>query len=317
MSEASDLAARVAGGDRRALARLLTWIENARDGADEAVALLYARTGRAHTIGVTGAPGAGKSTLTDALISTLRARSASVGVLAVDPSSPSRAGRCSATGSAWAATPATPPSSSARSPTAAISAGSRSPAARGARPRRHGADWTIVETVGVGQAEVEVAGETDTTVVVVTPGWGDHVQASKAGLVEIADVFVVNKADRPGAKQAARDLRLELNLAPDRPWRPPIVLAVASRGEGVDELLAAVDRHREHLESSGELEQRRQARLLAELRSVARELALARLERELAGNGYEELVERVYSRELDPAAAARALVDPAAAPRAA
>jgi LAO/AO transport system kinase len=173
-----------------------------------------------------------------------------------------------------------------------------------------GADWTLVETVGVGQVEVDVAGETDTTLVVVTPGWGDHVQASKAGLLEVADVFVVNKADRPGAKSTARDLRFELNLADDsRSWRPPIVLASAATGEGLEEVLAAAEQHRAHLESTGELAERRRARLLGELRAIVRELTLERVDRELTGQRMTAVAERMFDRRVDPLTAAHELMN--------
>jgi LAO/AO transport system kinase len=308
--EAVALARRVANGDRRALARLITWIENESPGVAEAVALLYRESGRTYSLGITGAPGAGKSTLTDQLIAALRQRGQSVAVLAIDPSSPFSGGAVLGDRIRMGR--------HAGDPEVFI----RSLANRGhlgglsvAVPQvaraldAFGFDWTIVETVGVGQAEVEVAGETDTTVVVVTPGWGDHVQTSKAGLLEIADVFVVNKADRPGAKAAARDLRLELRLADaGNGWRPPIVLASSATGEGVGDVLAAADAHRAHLEADGGLDERRRARLLAELRALVRERALQQAERRLSGKRFEALLEEVFARRLDPAAAARVLL---------
>jgi LAO/AO transport system kinase len=172
-----------------------------------------------------------------------------------------------------------------------------------------GKPWVVVETVGVGQVEVEVAEAADTTVVVVNPGWGDGVQAAKAGLLEIADVFVVNKADRPGAKATARDLRLELKLAEaGGGWRPPIVLASSATGDGVDDVLAAAEEHRAHLEADGGLDSRRRARLLAEVRALVREHALRQAERELSGRRFDALIEEVFARRLDPAAAVRELL---------
>jgi LAO/AO transport system kinase len=309
--EAVALARRaVEGGDRRALARLISWIENGSPGVAEAVALLYRESSRTYCLGITGAPGSGKSTLTDRLISALRERGQTVAVLAVDPSSPFSGGAVLG--------------DRIRMSEHAGDLGVfiRSLANRGhlgglsaAVPQvaraldAFGFDWTIVETVGVGQAEVEVAGETDTTVVVVTPGWGDHVQASKAGLLEIADVFVVNKADRPGAKATARDLRLELKLAEaGGGWRPPIVLASSATGDGVDDVLAAAEEHRAHLEADGGLDSRRRARLLAEVRALVREHALRQAERELSGRRFDALIEEVFARRLDPAAAVRELL---------
>jgi len=219
-SDGLALAKLVCRGDRRALARLISSIEDGSPGIEEAVAFLYRRSGRMYTLGITGAPGAGKSTLTDRLITALRSRGLTVGIVAVDPSSPFSGGallgdRIRMSGHAGDA-----------------GVFIRSLATRGhvgglslAVPQvtraldAFGADWTLVETVGVGQVEVDVAGETDTTLVVVTPGWGDHVQASKAGLLEVADVFVVNKADRPGADQTAAELRMLLSLDEQRKER--------------------------------------------------------------------------------------------------
>jgi LAO/AO transport system kinase len=310
-SDGLALAKLVCRGDRRALARLISSIEDGSPGIEEAVAFLYRRSGRMYTLGITGAPGAGKSTLTDRLITALRSRGLTVGIVAVDPSSPFSGGallgdRIRMSGHAGDA-----------------GVFIRSLATRGhvgglslAVPQvtraldAFGADWTLVETVGVGQVEVDVAGETDTTLVVVTPGWGDHVQASKAGLLEVADVFVVNKADRPGAKSTARDLRFELNLADDsRSWRPPIVLASAATGEGVEEVLAAAEQHRAHLESTGELAERRRARLLGELRAIVRELTLERVDRELTGQRMTAVAERMFDRRVDPLTAAHELMN--------
>lgn len=309
-SDGLGLARLVCRGDRRALARLISSIEDGSPGIEEAVAFLYRRSGRTYTLGITGAPGTGKSTLTDRLITALRARGRTVGIVAVDPSSPFSGGallgdRIRMSGHAGDA-----------------GVFIRSLATRGhvgglsrAVPQvtraldAFGADWTLVETVGVGQVEVDVAAETDTTIVVVTPGWGDHVQASKAGLLEVADVFVVNKADRRGAKSTARDLRLELNLADDsRSWRPPIVLASAAKGEGIEEVLEAAEQHRAHLESTDELAERRRARLLGELRAIVRELTLQRIDRELAGERMATLTERMFARRVDPLTAARELM---------
>jgi LAO/AO transport system kinase len=168
--------------------------------------------------------------------------------------------------------------------------------------------WILVETVGVGQVEVEIAGAADTTVVVVTPGWGDGVQANKAGLLEIADVFVVNKSDRPGVADTVRDLELMLDLSVPGSWRPPIVQTVATRGDGVTDLWRVIGEHRGHLEQTGELARRRAARLRNELRAIV----VARLQEQVGercrGEAFEALVRRVEARQLDPYSAAQELL---------
>jgi LAO/AO transport system kinase len=172
-----------------------------------------------------------------------------------------------------------------------------------------GAPWILVETVGVGQVEVEVAAATDTTVVVVNPGWGDSVQANKAGLLEIADVFVVNKADRPGAEDAERDLIQMLELGAMGAWLPPIVRTVATDGEGIDALWDRVLSHRAHLEESRELERRRRDRLRDEVRAIVLARLAADVDAHTADDAFDELLARVDARELDPYAAAAAILD--------
>jgi LAO/AO transport system kinase len=171
-----------------------------------------------------------------------------------------------------------------------------------------GKPWIIIETVGVGQVEVEVAGAADTTVVVVNPRWGDGVQANKAGLLEIADVLVVNKADRDGAADTVRDLEVMLELAGQRDWRPPIVKTVATEGGGLDDLWRAILDHRAHLEADGRLERRRDERLRDELRAIVHERLRAGAEERCHGEQFDRLVEQVAARELDPYAAADQLL---------
>ena len=294
-------------GDRAALARALSLVEQGGQPAREVGRLAYPHGGGAYTVGLTGAPGAGKSTLTSALIGHLRARGERVAVLAIDPSSPFTGGAILG--------------DRVRMQDHALDDGVfiRSMATRGhlgglalATPQAirvldaAGAPWVLLETVGVGQVEVEVVGTADTTVVVVNPGWGDAVQANKAGLMEIADVFVINKADRPGVNDTRRDLETMLEMSELRSdeWRPPIVCTVAARAEGVDELWAAVLAHREHLEASGGLERRRAKRVLDELRTiVARTLELRAYEL-TTDERFEELHQAVLARRLDPYAAA-------------
>jgi len=273
------------------------------------VGRLYLSTGGAYTIGMTGAPGSGKSTLTDKLIGLIRGSGNEVGVLAIDPSSPFSGGAILG--------------DRVRMQDHATDEGVfiRSMATRGhlgglslATPQAvrildaAGKPWIIIETVGVGQVEVEVAGAADTTVVVVNPRWGDGVQANKAGLLEIADVLVVNKADREGAADTVRDLQVMLELAGERDWRPPIVETVATDSRGIGDLWRAVLDHRAHLEADGRLERRRDARLREELRAIVHERLRAGADERCSGERFDRLVEKVAARELDPYAAADELL---------
>jgi len=261
-------------------------------------------------VGITGAPGAGKSTLTDHLIAAARDSAGAVGVLAVDPSSPFSGGAILV--------------DRVRMQDHALDDGVfiRSMATRGhlgglalAAPEAvrvlaaAGLPVVLVETVGVGQVEVEVAGAADTTVVVVTPGWGDSIQANKAGLLEVADVLVINKADRPGAAETRRDLdhMLDMNVNMGD-WRPPIVMTTASAGEGVDALWSVLDDHLEYLRASGQLEERRRRRLIDELSHVLVRRLEADVRSLAAGRRWEEISEEVAARRLDPYAAAEELI---------
>ena len=297
-------------GSRRALARLITLVEHGGDDARSVGRLTYPRGGSAYTVGITGAPGAGKSTITDRLVGHLRALGTEVAVLAVDPSSPFSGGailgdRVRMQGHAG-------------DPGVFI----RSMATRGhlgglalATPEAIrvldacGFPLVLVETVGVGQVEVEVAAWADTTVVVVNPGWGDAVQANKAGLLEVADLLVVNKADRQGASEAERDLRtmLDMNLDPG-PWRPPVVRAVATTGEGVAELWDAVAAHRAFLGEGGRLAERRARRLDDEVRAIVMHRLAARAAGRLSGPRYEQVTADLAARRTDPWSAAESLL---------
>lgn len=294
------------GGDRAAVARLLSLVERGGEGSRQAGALTYPRGGSAYTVGITGAPGAGKSTLTNRLIQAVRADGHEVGVLAIDPSSPFTGGAILG--------------DRVRMQDHALDAGVfiRSMATRGhlgglslATPQAirvldaAGFPWVLIETVGVGQVEVEIAGAADTTVVVVNPGWGDAVQANKAGLLEIADVFVINKADRQGAEQTQRDLEDALGYATRERHRPAIVKTVAQSGDGVDELWAAIQAHRALLESTGELATRRARRIDEELR----EIVVRRLEQRADALDFTALHEDVLERKLDPYAAADKILE--------
>ncbi|MDP9181685.1 MAG: methylmalonyl Co-A mutase-associated GTPase MeaB, partial [Actinomycetota bacterium] len=256
-----DLVARAEAGEARAVGRLISLVEDASPALREVMALLAPRAGHARVVGLTGSPGVGKSTSTSALVSAYRRRGMRVGVLAVDPSSPFSGGALLG--------------DRVRMQEHATDAGVfiRSMASRGhlgglswATPQAlrvlsaAGCDVVLVETVGVGQAEFEIASLADTTLVLLAPGMGDGIQAAKAGILEVADVFVVNKADREGADTVVRDLRSMLSLGDrraDAGWQVPIVKTVASKGEGADELVDAIERHGSWLASTGALEARR------------------------------------------------------------
>jgi LAO/AO transport system kinase len=293
------------GGDRAALARLLSLIERGGDEARVISRLAYPLGGGAYTVGLTGAPGAGKSTLTSALIGHLRASATEVSVLAIDPSSPFSGGAILGD-RVRMQDHATDPGVFIRSMATRGHLGGLSLATPEAIRLLDavGKEWVLVETVGVGQVEVEIAGKADTTVVVVNPGWGDSVQANKAGLMEIADVFVINKADRKGVEETRRDLELMLDLSELDDWRPPIVPTVAQSGDGVSALWEAVERHRAWASSNGLLARRRERRLREELREiVARRLELRA--RELCtGERWESLQDEVIGRTVDPWTAA-------------
>jgi LAO/AO transport system kinase len=303
-------------GDRRSLARLLSSVERGGPEAREVASLLFDAAGSGYTVGLTGAPGAGKSTLVSALTGLLRSGGDEprVAVLAVDPSSPFSGGAILG--------------DRVRMGEHALDPGVyiRSMATRGhlgglalAVPEAVrvldalGFPWILLETVGVGQVEVDVAGAADTTVVVVNPGWGDAVQANKAGLMEIADIFVINKADRGGVRQTRHDLKAMLSLAAsddDGGWSPPIVATEAETGKGVDELVEALDAHRRHLEEGGRLEARRAAQRRREFHAVVVERLRARAIAKYGEQATAELADAVAAREVDPYVAADRLLGP-------
>lgn len=305
-----DLVGSARTGNRRALARLISHVEDATEIGAAALAELYPSTGTAHVIGITGAPGAGKSTLTDGLVTRARADGLEVAVVAVDPTSPFTGGAILGDRVRM--------QSHIDDKLVYI----RSLASRGqlggiseATPRVTtvldgvGFDMVIVETVGVGQAEVDIAANADTTLVVVNPGWGDSVQAAKAGLLEIGDVFVVNKADRPNAGEAVRDLRQMLTLGVIPEWEPPVLESVALDGTGLDDVWQAIRDHRNHLETSGTLDVDRSDRAERRMRSAMRALIERRVAARTDDPEYLEAAASVRSRDLDPWTAARRLVD--------
>jgi LAO/AO transport system kinase len=306
----SELVEALVAGDRRALAQALSMVEQGGDDAREIGRLAHTRGGTSYTVGLTGAPGAGKSTLTSAIIGELRRAGEEVAVLAIDPSSPFSGGAILG--------------DRVRMQDHALDGGVfiRSMATRGhlgglslAAPQAirvldaAGKPWVLVETVGVGQVEVEIAGKADTTLVIVNPGWGDAVQANKAGLLEIADIFVINKADRPGAAETKRDLVNMLEMSSLGDWTPPILETVAAKAEGVGELWQAVRDHRAHIEASGELARRRESRLAEELRTIVARLLEERAYQATGGPEVERLRAEVLARTLDPYEAADRIID--------
>ncbi len=300
-------------GDRAALARLLSLIERGGTDARAVGRLAHPLSGQGYTIGLTGAPGAGKSTLTSATIGHLRSLDLEVAVLAIDPSSPFTGGAILGD-RVRMQDHATDPGVFIRSMATRGHLGGLSLATPEAVRLLDavGKRWLIVETVGVGQVEVEIAGKADTTVVVVNPGWGDSVQANKAGLMEIADVFVINKADRPGADQTRRDLEqmLDLSALDHEQWRPPIISAVATSSEGITDFWEAVNAHRTHVEASGQLEARRDFRLREELRDIITERLRERARDICTGERWDELTAAVLERRVDPWSAADEMLDP-------
>ncbi|MEX1253779.1 MAG: methylmalonyl Co-A mutase-associated GTPase MeaB [Dehalococcoidia bacterium] len=312
---AGELAQRLLAGDRRALARAITLVENGTLEGRRALALLYAHTGHAHTVGITGGSGAGKSTLTGALAHELRKRDRSVGIVAVDPTSPFTKGAL--LGDRIRMQELTrDPEVFVRSMATRGELGGLAPATVEvvAVLDAAGKDVVMIETVGAGQDEVEVASSADTTVVVLTPAGGDDVQAMKAGIMEVADVLVVNKADLPGADILVAQLKALTTQASRGRLETPVLETVATRGEGITELADAIEAHRRRLAASGDLERERLARARRQVLALARHRLLEDLVRLTESDGHlDEIVGAVARRELDPYAAAERLIDAAAA----
>ena len=308
-----ELIERAQQGQPRAVARLISLVEDAAPELREVAAALAPHTGHAQVIGLTGAPGVGKSTSMSVLVGALRKAGKRVGVLAVDPSSPFSGGALLG--------------DRIRMQNHALDDGVfiRSMATRGhlggiawATPQAlrvldaAGCDVVLVETVGVGQSEIEVVSLADTTLVLLAPGMGDGIQAAKAGILEVADVFVVNKADRDGAEQTVRDLKYMISLGrreqEGASWRPPIVKTVANKGEGVDDVVDAIEAHRTWLAEHGELDARRKRRAEAEIEAIALEQLRFKLGDVRRGKALPGLAARVVAGELDPYRAADDLV---------
>ena len=297
-------------GDRGALARLLSLVERGDAEGHELSRLTFEKAGSAYAIGFTGAPGSGKSTLTSAVVTGIRNRlDIPVAVLAVDPSSPVTGGAILGD-RVRMQEHALDDAVFIRSMASRGHLGGLAAAVPEAVRLLDSAGWplVIVETVGVGQVEIDVATTCDTVVVVVNPGWGDSVQANKAGLLEIADVLVINKADRPGLTQTARDLRLMLQLSANLRWTPPIVETVATSGDGVAELWEAITSHRDYLEQGGHLVLRRAERAQEETVRIARRRLDSALEAALKASANAEVISALKSKQIDPDEAADRLV---------
>ena len=309
--DVGDLVRRAREGDPRAVARLISLVEDRSPLLRDVMAALAPYAGHAQIVGITGSPGVGKSTSTAALVARLRAAGKRVGVLAVDPSSPFSGGALLGDRVRM--------QDHALDPEVYI----RSMASRGhlgglawTTPQAlrvldaAGCDVVLVETVGVGQSEVEIAGLADTTLVLLAPGMGDGIQAAKAGILEIGDLYVVNKSDREGADTLRRDLRSMLALSErgEGDWRPPIVKTVASKGEGLDEVVTEIDRHRAWLESSGQLEVRRTRRARDEIEAIAVTALRERWGDVHGRSELDDLAAAVASGESDPYAAAETLL---------
>ncbi|MFE9399851.1 methylmalonyl Co-A mutase-associated GTPase MeaB [Streptomyces flavidovirens] len=312
MQDVPGLVAQAREGRPRAVARLISLVEGASPQLREVMAALAPLAGNAYVVGLTGSPGVGKSTSTSALVSAYRRAGKRVGVLAVDPSSPFSGGALLGDRVRM--------SEHASDPGVYI----RSMATRGhlgglawAAPQAirvldaAGCDVVLVETVGVGQSEVEIASQADTSVVLLAPGMGDGIQAAKAGILEIGDVYVVNKADRDGADATARELNHMLGLGESRgagDWRPPIVKTVAARGEGIDEVVEALEKHRAWMEERGVLGERRAKRAAHEVETIAVTALRERIGDLRGDRRLGALAERIVAGELDPYAAADELV---------
>ena len=294
-------------GDRAALARVLSLLERGDAVAREVGRLAYKKSGGGYTVGITGAPGAGKSTLTSSLIKHLRQQQLEIAVLAIDPSSPFTGGAILGD-RVRMQDHATDPGVFIRSMATRGHLGGLSLSTPEAIRMLDavGRAWILVETVGVGQVAVEIAGKADTTVVVLNPGWGDSVQANKAGLMEIADIFVINKADRKGVEETRRDIEqmLELSDLPHEAWRPPIIATIGNTGEGVPALWDAVLEHRQAIETTGELKSRRDFRLREELREIVARRLEQRAREICTGEVWDGLQTQVLDKTLDPWSAA-------------
>ncbi|WP_060906346.1 methylmalonyl Co-A mutase-associated GTPase MeaB [Streptomyces scabiei] len=312
MQDVSTLVAQAREGRPRAVARLISLVEGASPQLREVMAELAPLTGGAYVVGLTGSPGVGKSTSTSALVTAYRRAGKRVGVLAVDPSSPFSGGALLGDRVRMAEHASDPGVYIRSMATRGHLGGLARSAPQAVRVLdAAGCEVILVETVGVGQSEVEIASQADTSVVLLAPGMGDGIQAAKAGILEIGDVYVVNKADRDGADATARELNHMLGLGESRApgdWRPPIVKTVASRAEGIDEVVEALEKHRAWMDERGVLADRRRARAAREVESIAVTSLRERIGDLHGDRRLSALAERIVAGELDPYRAADELV---------
>jgi LAO/AO transport system kinase len=304
-----DITERFFEGDRRALARVLSRIESGNPTGREYMRELYPRSGNAHTIGITGGAGSGKSTLTGALAAEYRKRNFKVGIVAVDPSSPFSQGAILGDRIRMQSL-ILDPGVFVRSMASRGTLGGLAPTIDDviAAMDAFGFEYILVETVGAGQDEVEIAGSALTTILVNNPGTGDDIQAMKAGIIEVADILVVNKSDLLGADMLASQLKALLSLAPPAEYEVPLLSTIATRGEGMIELADAVDNHRAYLDSSGMLQIRRKDDARHQILSIAQRMLLEHVRTGSSESKIEALVDEVAKRALDPHTAAAKMV---------
>lgn len=303
-----DLVQRFLSGERRALARIISRVENSTPEGRDYVRALFPHSGKTHIVGITGGAGSGKSTLTGALAGEYRRRGKTVGIVAVDPSSPFTRGAILGDRIRMQDL-ALDPGVYMRSMAGRGALGGLAPAIADvvAVMDAFGFDYVLIETIGAGQDEVEIAGTAMTTILVNNPGTGDDIQALKAGIIEIADILVVNKADHPGADVLVSQLQALLALSPAGSRRPPILKTTATRGEGLDALATAVDEHFAGLISSGEIQRHREEEARHQVLSITRQIILERIRSATSDADLEALVKRVAAREIDPHTAAEDL----------
>lgn len=307
-----DLLERFLSGDQRALARTISLVENDAPEKDELLRNLYQRTGRSYILGVTGSPGAGKSSLVDRLVEVIRKRNETVGIVAVDPTSPF-------TGGAILGDRIRMNDHALDSGVFIRSMGTRGSLGGLAKNTKevakvmdaYGMDWVIIETVGVGQAELDIMHTADTTIVVLTPGAGDSIQTMKAGIMEIADIFAVNKCDMPGSDMVVAEVEMMLNFQDDHiKWRPPVVkTSTINKSQGVDDLLGTVLKHRDYLSEKGIFKERRQERAKNETLDIVNHQWQRMVQQRIKLPGrVNDLLEKVAIREVDPYTASESIL---------